>query len=230
MKERKETKVDDVLHTMIRSHNYSQISEFISPLASLTDQVKKAKFESYRNEICVSLEEVIHGANRLLNAETSLEQTAHDVKNKFGVVMDAKDELRGLLYPRLDLKNELNILINTANGILNRFCIEMLDAIKSSNFILLLSTKRKACTFYDDLRKYLSERIVKAFESAQQNANAKLEAVPTYVDSFFKTLFKDATTLDAALKGLKDSKLLQDKHLEILHELYDNTVKDIDQI
>ena len=227
MKEKKETQVDDTLYTMIRAHNFNAIGEFIAPLASSNDQVKKAKFESYRSEICASLEEIIHATNRLLNGKA--DETGRDVNKNLNVIITAHHELQELLYPRLDLKKELDILVRKANATLTGFVSKLFAAMKANDFIQMFTLKQEAAIFFDPMKQHFSPRNIQAIKSAKQETKAKLEAVPSYVDLFFSSSFKQDKQLAAAMSSLKDSKEITNKHLDELHMLYDSTKADIDR-
>lgn len=230
IRDQKENKVDEVLHTMIREQNFQQIAQFLSPLASSSDQLQRHKFAVHQKEIAVGLEEKIHHINRLLDAKSLLEEISQDISKILDVIVCAKCDLQELLHPRLNLSEELKILNTKANSILKRFVGTMFDAIKSDDFIQLIAVRHQADGFYLHMQKHLDIRSIKAFEAAQKRALAKLKAVSTHVELFFNSSFTKVKVniLASQISKLRESKEHQDEYFAVLHNLYDTITEDID--
>eukprot|EP00956_Cyclotella_meneghiniana_P009052 scaffold12417_cov22-Cyclotella_meneghiniana.AAC.1 len=230
MREQKESKVDEVLHAMIRQQDFQQIAQFLSPLASSKDQLQKHKFSVYQKEIAVSLEEMIHRINRLLDAKSSLfEENSQEISKTLDLIECAKCDLQELLYPRLNLSEELKILSTKVNSILTKsFVGAMFDAIKSDDFIQLIAVRHHADGFHLHMQKHFDDRSIKAFEAAQAKAFAKLESVSTHVELFFKSSFTEVKGLVSLMTSLRESKEHQEDYFAVLHNLYNTTKADID--
>lgn len=228
MREQKESNVEVAMQDMITEQKFQQIGEFLSPLASSKDQLKKQKYLTYQSEIAVGLEEIIHKVNRLLDHHSSPEQNAKVIAQNLDILLSAKPELQRLLVPRLNISKELKGLKEKLNMILRIFTDSMDKAIKSRDFVQLLINRRKANMFHSSTEVYMYANSKKCLDAIKRKAKSEIDAIPTYVELFFSSSFEQVNNLVQVMVSLKESLDHEDKYFEKLHNLYTTTKQDID--
>jgi energy-coupling factor transporter ATP-binding protein EcfA2 len=228
LREQKEDVVEDFVHDMIRVWKFEQISEFIAPLASSKDQIKKQKFSAYQSEIAVGLEEIINQLHRLLDPHSSPEQNADDISQNLDVLMSAESELQELLLPRLDVFKEVSQLKSKANAVMECFLENILQSVESLDLVQMFISRRKANDFNQSMRKHFCSETSKSLEGARKKVKAKLDEIKSSVRCFFDGNFRDPDVLAKAMSSLKDSTERQEQYFETLHRLYDTLKRDID--
>jgi energy-coupling factor transporter ATP-binding protein EcfA2 len=228
MRDQKEHQVEGLMQNMISERKFHQIGQFLSPLAKSKDQIKKQRFEAYQSEIAVSLEEIIYEVSRLLEPHSSPEEQAQVIAQKMDVLFSAESELQPLLVPRLDMRKQVLDLKKKSNTVLESFTDTVQSAIKSSDFVLMIISRRKANVFNQHMNEHLTAFSKRSLDSARQKTKNELQAVSTYVQEFFNSSFEKVNNLAKAMAGLKDSTEHQDKLFEALHNLYKTTKQDIE--
>lgn len=218
----KEEEVDDVLASMIEKQDYAGIKGFLVPLSQSKDQVRLQKFNKCLSAIISSLKAIESKLKREVEAdiaEDSLEQVNHGLE----ILECADHELGPQLRQKYDVRVKIELikqriwrrvedLIGKASRAANEFDLMILK----ENFDLVV-------IYSNSLGNHFSSRVKKRSDDCLNQSNNLLNSVPSRIDQFVKSVFKDEMDLTSILSSLKRAHESNDPDMEVLGKLYNES-------
>jgi hypothetical protein len=98
--------------------------------------------------------------------------------------------------------------------------------MKEKDFVQMVVSKRQGFAFLSYMRQHLVHEDVRNFESTSKKSKLEFEAMPRYVDSFFKSRFEDGDDLFKSMKSLKQAKDMGS--YPKLAEIHETTMKSLE--
>mmetsp|Transcript_643 Transcript_643/g.1274 ORF Transcript_643/g.1274 Transcript_643/m.1274 type:complete len:2485 (-) Transcript_643:1939-9393(-) len=226
LREKKEGQVDDHLQNMILANNFKGMAEFLFPMSKSKDQIKKQKYETYRDDIAFNLDLIIKGIKCCLDQESITAEDMNKVASSMSILVTARGSLRSLLKGKLNLASEINNLNGKIDAELKPLLNQILESTAKKDFVRAAASEHQATLFAQHLGKHIKTPSKNNLKAAKIKYRKELINVPSYVDRFFESSFKDKSDLLRSLTSLKQAEETS-AHMKTLVCLYDKTKKQL---
>ena len=221
----KQTTVDSLVEEHIAKKNFKGLREFLIPLASTRDQIKKQKFQTSLSQIASTLSIIADNTERLLQFIHPSDEPLQQILENLKILREAKEEL-GKILVSVDEDFRVFETLKKIEEDVNKFTMDFVQKIKrasnSFDFVALGTNRMYANTFERHLKSSFTTATTKAVSQAKRNFDQTVNRCEADVKAFAKSWFENKK-LVSHLNSLKSATEQKSPEIPELVVVYHDT-------
>ena len=225
LQERKGDETDVLLASMVRQLDFNGIREFLQPLKSSKNSVKKQKFLQYCRHITKTLKDLANGVHAKLDLNLS-EKDCCTISDVLDIMSVAQKEVGSMLTSQdMYIKPDMDSIERKLSQKVLKFSEAVLAGCRANDFLMMGTNYEMASTVVAYAGNYLNLYSKQIFHRAESSYNRSMKSIEQHIKKFQSSGFQEYGCLAQILSSLRNAARSQEPMLPKLSDLYRSAIQ-----